>query len=79
MNAYQKLATSIVLRAVEDYRLALRGIPINKDTTPAYTLRECTTFFRSQWFKILCSIDGEFIMRKLKEELNESKTCTSNT
>lgn len=79
MNPYQELAYSIVLRAVEDYMLALRGIPVNNYTSPAQTIRECTMFFRSEWFMVLCSIDGEFVMRKLKEEHNERNACTGNT
>lgn len=75
MNPWQELATSIVLRAVEDYRMALRGMPVNDYTSPAQTIRECTMFFRSDWFKILCNLDGEFIMRKLKEELYGGIKC----
>lgn len=75
MNPWQELATSIVLRAVEDYRMALRDIPVNNYTSPAQTIRECTMFFRSEWFKILSNLDGEFIMRKLKEELYGGITC----
>lgn len=76
--AYKELAYSIVLRAVEDYRMALRGKWIADETSPAQTIRECTRFFRSDWFRTLSNLDGEFVMKKLKEELNESNTCTSN-
>lgn len=78
MNPYQELATSIVIRAVEDYRMALRGIRSDKDTSPAQSIRDCTMFFRSEWFKILSNLDGEFIMRKLKEEYEEESNA-SNT
>jgi hypothetical protein len=83
MNPYRELAYSIVLRAVEDYRMALRGKEVEEGKSTAYTLRECVTFFRSDWFKCLANLDGEFIVKKLKdelkEELNASNTCTSNT
>lgn len=71
MTPYENLANGIVLRAVEDYRDALRDLRVN----PGYPLALCTVsdveqFFRSGWFSILTSLDGVVLMEKLQKECN---------
>lgn len=61
------LADNVVLKAVEDYRDALRGRVINH-IEPADMIKDCETFFRSEWFSLLTAIDGETIIIKLREE-----------
>lgn len=62
MDGYYLLAEAIILKAVKDYRKALkydaRGVK-----------RECERFFRSNWFKTLTTIDGENLIRKLRAEV----------
>ena len=65
----ERLARAIVLRAVRDWRSAaetLREHPGNQQTMRM--LGDCEEFFLSDWFVDLTSLDGGFILRKLKEE-----------
>lgn len=67
------LANEIVIQATKDYRKALRGLKKHKLSSER-RINDCENFFRSEWFQILTKIDGELLIRKLKEEhINESK------
>lgn len=55
------LTNAIVLQACKDYRTALKW-----EDKP--TIREVERFFRSEWYKMLTTIDGEFLIDKLKKE-----------
>ena len=78
-DGYMILAESIVLQAVEDYRKALRGYDICK-IKPERMIQLLEEFFRSEWYMLLTKVDGETIIKRLKEEYsNESNTYTSNT
>lgn len=68
---YENLANAIILQAAKDYRAALRKLkrnPQNKDAK--YTISEVERFFRSDWYKMLTDVDGELIIKKLREEFN---------
>lgn len=69
MNPWEDLANAVVLRAVEDYRLALLGENIDRDTPVKVTVRECEKFFRSEYFSILTNLDGEAIIEKIKGDV----------
>ncbi len=64
VDPWEELANAIILQAVKDYRKALREIASER------TVTECEKFFRSQWFRVLTAIDGEMLIRKLREEVN---------
>ena len=66
---YEYLANAVILQAVNDYR---------KAKTSAER-KEIEKFFRSEWFTYLTPLDGETLIRKLREELNDSKTNKRNT
>ncbi len=67
--AEQMLANAIVIKAAEDYRTAIRNLKINpKHDASLQMLRECESFFESQWYELLTSVDGKMIMRKIREE-----------
>lgn len=69
MDPYEKLANSVILQAVKDYRGArkkLKHHPKNKDAK--LMIEDCESFFRSDWFAVLTSLDGESLLKKLKEE-----------
>lgn len=61
-SPYKTLALSIVERAVHDYRSAVKS----RDTAKMKSLRK---FFTSEWFKMLCDIDGELIIATIDEEV----------
>lgn len=68
-DAYESLANAIVLQAVKDYRQARQKIkkrPRNEDVKAM--LRDCESFFLSEWISYLTSIDGKVLLKKLQEE-----------
>lgn len=70
MDGYERLANAIVLQAAKDYRSALRKInknPVNG--TAGLEVLECERFFRSKWYSVLTSVDGEYLMKRLREEV----------
>ena len=67
----EELANAIVLQACKDYRSAyiryLRryGLPDRNDPQ----LAELERFFRSDWYKTLTSVDGEYLMKRIQDEV----------
>ena len=69
-DPYERLANAIILQAVTDYRYALKKIkrnPKNKDAIDEALRIE--RFFRSGWYSQLTSVDGEYLIRRLREEI----------
>ena len=55
---YEKLAEAIILQAVKDYR-----------DSCSYQMRcSIERFFRSEWFTVLTTLDGEMLIKRLREE-----------
>lgn len=72
MTPYENLANGIVLRAVEDYRDALRDLRVNPSYPDALrTVSDVERFFHSGWFSVLTSLDGVVLMERLRKERNE--------
>ena len=73
-NPYERLANAVILQAVTDYRVALKKIktyPINKDArSEALSIER---FFRSGWYSMLTSVDGEYMIRKPQGEITQSE------
>ncbi len=68
---YENLANAIVLQAVKDYRVALKCLKANpRNRTAAADRVEIERFFRSRWFTILTSVDGEMLIRSLQREVD---------
>ena len=66
---YEKLATAIILQAVEDWRKSVKALKKRSRCAPAMEMKdECEQFFLSEWFGVLTSVDGNMILRKLKQE-----------
>lgn len=71
MNGYEELANAIILQAVKDYREALRLLSMNpNDKSAQRDKRSIERFFRSEWFSILTDLNGELLLKKLKEEVS---------
>ena len=67
---YEDLANAIILQAVKDYRLALQALKAHPKNKSALADKdEVERFFRSQWFTVLTSIDGETLIRSLIQEV----------
>jgi hypothetical protein len=68
---YENFANAIILQAVKDYRMALKCLKSNpKNRTARADKDEIDRFFRSQWFKVLTSVDGEMLIRSLCMEVD---------
>ena len=69
-DPYERLANAIILQAVTDYRTALKKIRKNPGNREAIdeALR-IERFFRSCWYSQLTSVDGEYLIRRLREEI----------
>ena len=71
VDPYVALANGIVLQACKDYRkyyrLHLRTYRIGDK--PNEKLAELENFFRSDWYKTLTSVDGEYVMKRIREDV----------
>jgi hypothetical protein len=74
-DPYESLANAIVVQAAKDYRKALRDLKRNRNNTAAKRMKEeVERFFHSEWYSELTDLDGAFLMRMIKEEVeNDSE------
>ena len=66
MRNYEDLANAIILQAVDDYRAALKAQKIHPDQDGE--VRKLERFFRSEWYSVLTSVDGNGLIQALKKE-----------
>lgn len=73
-NPYEKLANAIILQAVSDYRAALRKVKKNPKSRDALDeALQIEKFFRSEWYQVLTSVDGEYLINRFQKEVSETK------
>ena len=73
---YQNLANAIVLSAVTDYRKALHILSLYpKDKAAKSEKKQIEQFFRSEYYKLLTSVDGEMLISKLNEEVKNKEVA----
>ena len=72
IEAYQPLTDAIVLQAVTDYRNALVGIGYERKSAEQ-VMSECERFFRSEYFSLLTKVSGEYLIEKLRQEVEGEK------
>ena len=66
---YENLANAIVLQAVKDWRTAVKHLKHHpKSESSRLTKEETERFFRSEWFKVLTTADGNYIIKMLRKE-----------
>ena len=69
MNGYERLANAIVIAAVKDYRAALKRLKKNPNSRYAKgEVESIEHFFRSDWYRELIDLRGEYLIEKLREE-----------
>ena len=74
-DPYERLANAIVLQAVSDYRVALKKIKAHPKNREAISeALEIEKFFRSGWYSILTDVDGEYLIRRLQDEIRQSES-----
>ena len=71
-DPYEQLANAIILQAVKDYRDALKKLKKRPRYDPAKDMiSEVERFFRSDWYRELTSVDGNFLIKNLRSEVRE--------
>lgn len=69
-DPYEKLANTIIVQASKDYMTNLRKKKRNPGSASAdHDIRECEQFFRSSWYQVLTSVDGEYLIAKLRKAI----------
>ena len=72
------LANGIIVQAVKDYRyslmaLQIEGISSRQKIECDKLKNQCEKFFKSEWFQMLTTIDGELIMCETKRRVMKKK------
>ena len=68
-DPWQDLANAVIVQAAKDYRTSLRRLRRKpKSRTALDEIADLEEFFRSDWYRILTNVDGELLMRLIKEE-----------
>lgn len=76
IDGYKNLAFAVVIKAAQDYRIALKRLHRRPDDILANrTRKDCERFFRDE-VSYYTEIDGLVIMRKIQERV--SKECGLN-
>ena len=67
---YEKLANTIILFAVKDFRTEYRRLQRHPNDTMAQgEIQSITRFFCSQYFNALTALDGPSLLQKIIDEL----------
>ena len=68
-DPYQELANAVVILAAKDYQHALRIQGRNPKSAAAKSqIDSLERFFRSDWHQILTEVDGDMLIKRLREE-----------
>lgn len=72
IEAYEKLASAVIVTASKDYRKALKKLSRNPGNCDALVKKKSIErFFRSGWFGVLTSIDPEMLIDRLQKEVRD--------
>ena len=70
MNPYENLANDVVLQAVKDYRDAAGKLSRGKKNIMAEQRKtECEVFFKSRYFNVFTTLDGNALLSQLEKEV----------
>lgn len=71
-EAYENLANAIIESAVRDYKAALIRLKHHPDSESAMRdVKRQEQFFFSGWYECLTNLDASYLIRKLKEMMDE--------
>ena len=74
-DPYERLANAIVIQAADDYRIVLKKIKAHpKDRKAIDEALEIERFFRSSWYSQLTGVDGEYLIKRLQDEVRQSES-----
>ncbi len=72
IEGYTDLANEIIIRAVKDYKKALRKLKRNPENKRAKEdIIELKSFFFSEWYRVLTDLDASYLLRKVRERVDE--------
>ena len=66
-TCYNSLCLAIVEQAVKDYKKALKAEMKCGDLNARRVTRELETFFKSDWFAELSSLDGRLLIKNVRK------------
>lgn len=68
VDGYELLANAIIVQATKDYRSAYRRkLKFPHDRSAQGAMERIERFFRSGWYEMLTSLDGDMILQKVRE------------
>ena len=68
----ESLANAIIKQAADDFRNAHRKLlKAPHDHEAKERIRDVKKFLRSRWYTVLTTIDGEYLLRMLSDEVRE--------
>ena len=71
-EAYENLANAIIKLAADDYKSALIRLKRHPDSESAQRdVERQEKFFYSEWFEVLTDLDPSYLIRRMKEMVNE--------
>lgn len=71
MDPYEKLANAVILLAANDYRKELKNLKKHLGSQSALSeTRRLERFFRSPWYSVLTNVDGNYLMTRIRKEVN---------
>lgn len=71
-RAWENLAEAIIVRACKDYRKAYRRHLKRHNKETEAEVNHLRKFFRSDWFEVLTTANGEAILQDLEKEVRRS-------
>ena len=73
-DPYEEIANAIIIQAWEDYKREYKKF-VRKGGTMDRELNALERFFRSDWYRFLTAVDGEYLMERLRNDvLKQEKT-----
>ena len=70
---FEDFAIGIIVLTAKDYRKALRALKRNPNNRAAKQMaQECESFFLSETYEELTKVDGSYLIRKLREEVERT-------
>lgn len=74
MEPYESLANGIIEQAVKDYREALQRLDHHPEKNDYKAeVNSIEHFFCSDWYQMLTDLDGNLLMRKVREKLEVAR------
>lgn len=71
---YMMLGEAIVKQAAKDYVSSLKSLRLYPEDPELQRRKaECERFFRSEWYMMLTKIDGEYLIRRLQEDVKRGR------